>query len=137
MREGAVYMRLHDLARRADVRFVELVVASDAEQREADTDLVFEDLEEAHHAGRTGGGEPVDIEPTAGDRVGAEDQRLDHIGAATDAFARRFKPLPASEALAERSAIIDPPTQMVLGRRIGQRGEPRSFERPNRRTPSR
>jgi hypothetical protein len=39
--------------------------------------------------------------------------------------------------LAERSAIIDPPTQMVLGRRIGQRGEPRSFERPNRRTLSR
>ena len=45
----------------------------------------FEDLEEAHHALGAGGGEPVDIEPAAGDRIGAQDQRLDHVGAAADA----------------------------------------------------
>ena len=49
VREGAVDMRGHDLARRADMGVVELVVAGDAEQGEADADLVFEDLEEAHH----------------------------------------------------------------------------------------
>ena len=58
MREGAVYMRLHDLARRADVGFVELVVASDAEQREADTDLVFEDLEQTHLPGAPAAASP-------------------------------------------------------------------------------
>ena len=35
-------VRFDDLAGRADVGFVELVVAGDAEQREADADLVFE-----------------------------------------------------------------------------------------------
>src|SRR5436309_16019575 len=43
--EGAVDVRRHDLAGRADVGFVELVVAGGAEQREAYADLVFEDLE--------------------------------------------------------------------------------------------
>ena len=48
--EGAVNVRRHDLARRADVGFVEFAVGGDAEQRQADADLVLEDLEEAHHA---------------------------------------------------------------------------------------
>src|SRR5207248_10477130 len=74
-----------DLARRADIGFVELAVGGHAEQRQADADLVFEELEEAHHARGAGGGETVDIEPAAGDRVGAEDQRLHHVGAAADA----------------------------------------------------
>src|SRR5690242_19575621 len=72
VREGAVDVRRHDLAGRADIGFVELVVAGDAEQRQADTDLVFEDLEEAHHALGASGGEAVDVEAAAGDRVGAE-----------------------------------------------------------------
>src|SRR6266567_5764872 len=46
VREGAVHMRRHDLARRADIGFVELVVAGDAEQRQSDADLVLEDLEQ-------------------------------------------------------------------------------------------
>ena len=71
MREGAVDVRRGDLARRADIGFVELAVASDAEQRQADADLVFADFVEPHHALGTGGGEPIDIEPAAGDRVGA------------------------------------------------------------------
>jgi hypothetical protein len=79
-----VDVRRHDLARRADVGFVELVVSGDAEQRQADADLVFENLEEAHHALGAGRGKAVDIEPAAGDRVGAEDQRLDHVGPAAD-----------------------------------------------------
>jgi hypothetical protein len=46
VREGAVDMWRHDLARRADIGFVELAVAGDSEQREANADLVFENLEE-------------------------------------------------------------------------------------------
>jgi hypothetical protein len=33
VREDAVYVRRHNLARRADVGFVELVITGDAEQR--------------------------------------------------------------------------------------------------------
>src|SRR5438045_7572364 len=75
--------RPRDLAGRVDIGFVEFAVAGDAEQREADADLVFDDLEEAHHALGAGGSEPADIEPAAGDRVGAEDQRLD-VGPTAD-----------------------------------------------------
>jgi hypothetical protein len=84
VREGAVHVRLDDLARGADVGFVELVVGGDAEQRQADADLVLEDLEEAHHALGASRGKAVDVEPAAGDRVGAEDQRLDDVGAAAN-----------------------------------------------------
>jgi hypothetical protein len=72
VRERAVDVRLDDLAGRADVGFVELVIGDDAEQRQADADFVFEDLEEAHHAFGASGGEAVDIEPAAGDRVRTE-----------------------------------------------------------------
>ena len=82
--EGAVNVRRHDLARRADVGFVEFAVGGDAEQRQADADLVLEDLEEAHHALGASRGKAVDVEPAAGDRVGAEDQRLDDVGAAAN-----------------------------------------------------
>src|SRR6266851_2874111 len=84
MRERAVDVRRHHRPRRADIGFVELAIAGDAEQREADADLVFEDLEEPHDARPAGGGKPVDIEPADDDRVGAERDRLDDIGAAGD-----------------------------------------------------
>src|SRR5216683_383604 len=84
VREGAVNMRRHHRARRADIGFVELAIAGDAEQREADADLVFEDLEEPHHARPAGGGEPIDIKSADDDRVGPEGDRLDDIGAAGD-----------------------------------------------------
>jgi len=42
-------------------------------------DLVFENLEEPHHALRTGRGESIDIEPTDRGGVGTENQRLDHV----------------------------------------------------------
>jgi hypothetical protein len=82
--EGAVDVRRHDLACRADVGFVELVVAGDAKQRQANADLVFEDLEQPHHAGGARRGEPVDIEPATGDRVGPQGQCFDDVGAAAD-----------------------------------------------------
>jgi hypothetical protein len=40
---------------------------------------------EAHHALGAAGGEAIDIGAAARDRVGAEDQRLDDVGAAADA----------------------------------------------------
>src|SRR5207248_5956511 len=85
VREGAVDVGQHDLAGGADVGLIELVVAGGAEQREADADFVFEDLEEAHHAFGASSGEAIDVEPAAGDRVGAEDQRLDDVGPSADA----------------------------------------------------
>src|SRR5260370_18034465 len=85
VREGAVDVRRHYLAGRADVGLIELAVGGRAEQRQADADLVFEDLEEAHHALGAGGGEAVYVEPAPGDRIGAQGHRVDHIGAAADA----------------------------------------------------
>jgi hypothetical protein len=41
VREGAVDVRRHDLACRADVGFVELAVTGDAEEGQADADLFF------------------------------------------------------------------------------------------------
>jgi hypothetical protein len=48
-------------------------------------DLVFENLEEPHHALGTGRGESIDIEPTNRDRVSTENQRLDYVSATAHA----------------------------------------------------
>jgi hypothetical protein len=85
VREDTVYVRRYDLARRTDVRFVELVITGDAEQRQTDADLVFEDLEQPHDTWSPSRGEAINIKPTDRDNVGAEDQRLDHVGATIDA----------------------------------------------------
>src|SRR5262249_11453041 len=61
MRERAVDVRPHHLRRLADVAPVELAVVVDAEQRQADADLVLEDLEQPHHPGRTRRREAIDI----------------------------------------------------------------------------
>ena len=85
VRENAVHVRRHDLARRADVGFVELVIAVDTEQRQADADLVLKDLEQPDDPGSAGGGEAVDIKSAKRDDVSPEDQRLGDIGAAINA----------------------------------------------------
>src|SRR5579871_6457741 len=77
-------MRRHHLARRAEIGFVELVIAVDAEQGQADANFVFEYLEQPNHPLRPGGGQPIDIKPAASHRIGAENDRLDDIGAAAD-----------------------------------------------------
>src|SRR5262249_13117896 len=68
-----------------DIGLIELAVAGHAEQRQADADLVFEDFEQPHDAGGAGRGERINIESATDNRVGAEDQRLDDVGAAGDA----------------------------------------------------
>src|SRR5438067_7876294 len=119
VREGAVDVGRHHLAGRADIGLVELAVGADAEQREADADLVFEDLEEAHHALGAGRGEAVDIEAAAGDRVGAEDQRLDHVGPSADAAVYDDARTPADrlddlrQYVDRADALIELPPAMV------------------------
>ena len=85
VREDTVYVRRYDLARRADVGFVELVITGDAEQRQTDADLVFEDLEQPHDTWPPSRGKAINIKPTNRDNVGTEDQRPHHVGATIDA----------------------------------------------------
>jgi hypothetical protein len=61
VREDAVDERRHGLARRTDVGFVELVIAGNAEQRQADVDLVFEDLEQPLPPWASRRGEAINI----------------------------------------------------------------------------
>src|SRR3954471_148113 len=84
MRERAVDVRPDDLRRRADIGFVQLAVAVDPEQRQADADLVFEDLEQPHDPRPAGRRQPVHVKPADDDAIGAENDRLDDIGAARD-----------------------------------------------------
>ena len=77
-------VRGHDRPGRAEVGFVERGKAGDAQQREANRDLVFEDLEEPYDPRTSGRGEAVDIETADRHRIGAEDHCLDDIGAAAD-----------------------------------------------------
>src|SRR6516165_3620961 len=81
MGEGGVHVWRHDRLGRAEVGFVERGKAGDAEKREANRDLVFEDLEEPYDPRSSGRSEAVDIETADQDRVGAEDHRLDDVGA--------------------------------------------------------
>src|SRR4051812_10670695 len=84
MRERAVDVRPDDLRRRPDIRLVDFAVAVDPEQRQADADLIFEDLEQPHDPRPAGRREAIHIEPADHDAIGAEDDRLDDIGAARD-----------------------------------------------------
>src|SRR3954454_12362631 len=84
MRERAVDVRPHDLRRRPDIGFVQLAVAVDPEQRQADADLVFEDLEQPHDPRPAGRRQPVHVKPADDDAIGTENDRLDEIGAAGD-----------------------------------------------------
>jgi len=84
MGEGGVHVWRHDRLGRAEVGFVERGKAGDAEKREANRDLVFEDLEEPYDPRSSGRSEAVDIETADQDRVGAENHRLDDVGAAAD-----------------------------------------------------
>jgi len=84
MGEGGVHVWRHDRLGRAEVGFVERGKAGDAEKREANRDLVFENLEEPYDPRSSGRGEAVDIETADRDRIGAQDHRLDDIGAAAD-----------------------------------------------------
>src|SRR5580704_16965076 len=70
VREDAVHVRRHDWPRRADVGFVQLVITSDAEQRQADADLVFEDLEQPHDTRPPGRGNPIEGKPNYRDNIG-------------------------------------------------------------------
>src|SRR5712692_3743575 len=115
VRERAVDMRRHHRPRRADIGFVELAIAGDAEQREADADLVFEDLEEPHHARPAGGGQPIDIKPADDDRVGAQRDRLDDVGAAGD---RADDLVELAPAMVRDIDAIDP----ILDRDLGVLG---------------
>src|SRR3989442_8326390 len=60
----------------------ELGVRGDAEQSQADADLVLEELERAHQARHARGGEPEAGEASEAHRLCAERDRLYDIGAA-------------------------------------------------------
>src|SRR6516162_2108650 len=102
----------HDWPRRADIGFVEGCKSGDAEESEADRDLVLEDLEQAHDAGTAGRREAIDIEPADRDCIGTQDHRLDNIGAAADAAVDDDARLPA-DRLNDLRQDIDRPQPVI------------------------
>src|SRR5262249_55669879 len=84
-REGAVHMRRHDWGGPMQIGLVEPLEAREAEKAKAFLDFFLEDLEDALDARGAGCREPIAIEPADADGLGAERDRLHHIGAAAEA----------------------------------------------------
>src|SRR2546422_9157440 len=80
-RERAGHVRGTDRRRRVEIGRADGRETIDAEEREADPDLLFEELEHPHEPGLAGGGEAAAREPPDADGVGAQRDPLPGDGA--------------------------------------------------------
>src|SRR6266853_2111055 len=83
--EGGERAGFRDRSRLVEIRGVELAVARYAEERQADPYLLLEDLERALEPGLPRRGQAQALQPAEPHALRAENDRLDHVGAAHEA----------------------------------------------------
>ena len=100
-------MRLGDARAEMQEARVQRVEVGGAEQRERDADLVLQQFQQ-RDAGGAGGRKPVAIQPADGDRVGAERDRLDDVGAAQKPPSTITRARPRTASTTSGSTSIEP-----------------------------